>query len=150
MKSKVGEEECTVLPTCQPYSQEDTIGYLYFFSGIRRFRSLRYRVRPWPSWEMPWKSSFRVAGVGCLISKSSGLPWAAEYRGNPLGCLTLSPWTPPVLNSWSWTPLVSGHLACTSFLTGKPVAGTGPAFQTDPQGACQACFLVLDPSFRYL
>lgn len=23
-----------VLPTCQPYSQEDTIGYLYFFSGI--------------------------------------------------------------------------------------------------------------------
>lgn len=97
-------QEVVALPTCQPYSQEDTIGYRNFSAGFCRFRSRRYKARPWPSWEMPWKSSCRVLEGTRLMSKLPCWAWPAGP-----GVALWASWTPTLPDGGgARTPLVSG------------------------------------------
>lgn len=139
------------LPTCQPYSQDDNTGYWNFSSGFCQCRSRRYRARPWPSWEMPWKSSCRVLGDTCLILKSFGVVWPADTEllfGPPSLCL---PWArgPGHLLSWRADPGPPWSLAVWSLLSVELVAGKDPTAGDKLKGARWSRFLGRGP-LRYL
>lgn len=122
---------------CQPYSQDDTIGYRNFSSGFCRYRSRRYEARPWPSWEMP-EEQLQGAGGTCLIPEPTGwsdlqapellfgpagpcLPWV-QGPGHPLPGTADpgAPWSPAVQQvppccQGSWWPA----MASARRLTGR-------------------------------